>query len=171
MEQIVASLPSYQQAPGRQVHLSMDHIDRYIDYAHTPNGLDVMLQYLHSIKGTGRLICLFGAPGLRDRYKRPDMARVVEALSDIMIITEDDSATENTWQIISDIVAGVQRKEGESLAIIPDRRLAIRYLCAIAQPGDVVLLAGKGHEKVLLTNAGKIPRSDETVLKEERQKK
>lgn len=168
LEGMISSLSWYIHSPGRQTHVALGNADRYIDFAHTPNGLEVMLNYLNMIKKEGRVICLFGAPWLRDRVKRPEMWRVVDRLADIVIVTDDDASTEDRRQIIRDILPGIHRTEGEKFAILPDRRLAIRYACLIAQPGDKILLAGKWHEQVLLTNAGKVPRDEVRVLREER---
>lgn len=168
IEAMLAALATYKHASGRQAHLSLGGVERYIDFAHTPNGLEGMLGFLQSIKGDGRVICLFGAPGERDRKKRPQMGAVVHRLADIVILTDDDAAGESRRQIISDVLPGIPRTEGPTFAILPERRLAIRHLCSIVRPGDVVLLAGKGHEQVLVTNFGKIPWDERTVLEEER---
>lgn len=170
IEGMIGSLSTYQHAPGRQTHLSFGWIDRYIDFAHTPNGLEMMLSYLQTVNDWWRIICLFGAPGMRDRQKRPDMGKVVDTLADIVILTDDDAAEENRRQILADVKQWIKRAEGETFAIIPERRQAIAYLCLIAKPGDKVLLAGKGHEQVLVTNTGKIKRDEATILQEERQK-
>lgn len=170
LETMIRVLPSYVHSKGRQSHLVLWETDRYIDFAHTPNGLEVMLDYLSMIKDTWRVICLFGAPWLRDRAKRPEMWRTVHRLADIVILTDDDADAEDRWQIIRDILPGIARQEGETFAIIPDRRLAIRYACHIAKPGDKILLAGKWHEQVLVTNFWKEPRDEERILLEEREK-
>lgn len=167
LDNMIASLPTYQHSPGRQYHVALWWADRYIDFAHTPNGLETMLNYLSNIKNQWRLICLFGAPGLRDRAKRPEMGRVVHRLADVVIITDDDASSEDRRQIIRDILPGIPRQEGETFAVLPDRHLAIRYACLIARPGDKILLAGKGHEQVLLTNHGKLSRDEERVLREQ----
>lgn len=96
------------------------------------------------------------------------MGHIVDRLADIVILTDDDPDTEDRRQIIRDILPGIKRAEGERFAILPERRSAIRYACLIVQPGDKILLAGKGHEPVILTNFGKEPRDEERILKEER---
>lgn len=95
------------------------------------------------------------------------MGRVVHRLADVVIITDDDASSEDRRQIIRDILPGIPRQEGETFAVLPDRHLAIRYACLIARPGDKILLAGKGHEQVLLTNHGKLSRDEERVLREQ----
>jgi len=169
MEDMIGSLSSYVHSPWRQTHIALGEADRYIDFAHTPNGLEVMLNYLTMIKGQWRVICLFWAPWCRDRAKRPEMGRVVDRLADIVIVTDDDASTEDRRQIINDILPGIHRAEGETFAILPERRLAIRYACLIAQPWDKILLAGIGHQQVMYTNAGRVERDEEKVLREERQ--
>lgn len=168
MEVMIDALSSYTHAAWRQHHLQLWWADRYIDFAHTPHGLEVMLNYLDSIKQDGRVICLFGAPWCRDRAKRPEMGRIVNRLADIVILTDDDADSESRRQIIRDVLPGISRKEWTTFAIIPERSLAIRYACLIAQPGDKILLAGKGHEQVLVTNHGKIPRDEVRVVHEQR---
>lgn len=170
IETMIESLKSYVHAPGRQRHIELWWINRYIDYAHTPNGLEMMLSYLQSIKNEWRVICLFGAPGLRDRMKRPEMGKVVDRLSDIVILTDDDPSTEDRRQILSDILAGIPREEWPTFAILPERRHAIAHACLIAKPWDVVLFAGIGHQQCLYTNAGRIDRDEERVLREEWEK-
>lgn len=158
------ALQSFVQAPWRQEHYFLHDIHRYIDFAHTPMGLEVMLEYLQMIKGDWRVICLFGAPGMRDPSKRPFMWRVVERMADIMIVTDDDADKENRWEILWDIVRDIEKNEWDDFYIIPDRRDAIEFASSLAKPWDVVLLAWKWHEKVLVTNFWKIPRSDKELL-------
>lgn len=94
---------------GRQEHLHIDGVERYVDYAHTPRGLEVTLEFLQSIKQQGRVFCIFGAPGQRDRGKRPLMGQAVEQGSDIIILTDDDPAAEDRRQIIDDIKQGITK--------------------------------------------------------------
>lgn len=115
-----------------------------IDYAHTPDGLLKILNAAHSMNPRS-IIIVFGCGGDRDRSKRPEMARVVEKFSDFFIITDDNPRTEEPLQIVDDITSGLKNKRG-NYKIIHDRREAIGYAIDIAQPGDIVLIAGKGHE-------------------------
>lgn len=115
-----------------------------IDYAHTPDGLVKVLNAARSMKPS-RIITVFGCGGDRDRSKRPEMARIVEEFSDFFIITDDNPRTENPLQIVDDIVSGLKSNYG-NYKIIHDRREAIKYAIDIAQLGDIVLIAGKGHE-------------------------
>ncbi|MCL1909398.1 MAG: methyl-accepting chemotaxis protein, partial [Kiritimatiellaeota bacterium] len=115
----------------------------YVDYAHTPDALENVLRTLREIT-TARLIVVFGAGGDRDRAKRPLMGEVCARLSDIAIVTSDNPRSEDPDAIIDDIIAGTKNPQPW---VEPDRRTAIRRAVLLAtDPGDVVLIAGKGHE-------------------------
>ncbi|USN54272.1 MAG: hypothetical protein H6765_06955 [Candidatus Peribacteria bacterium] len=87
--------------------------------------------------------CLFGAPGMRDPFKRPEMGKVVDLLADVMVVTDDDADIEDRYQIIDQIKAGITRQIGSTYQVIPDRRAAIKYVVDHVLTGDIVLLAGK----------------------------
>lgn len=110
-EQIVPALHNFQGVAGRQDHVERAGIDWYVDFAHTPQGLENMLTYLRSLTPTGKLRCLFGAPGMRDRFKRPQMGTVVDQLADIIVLTDDDADAEDHMQIIADVHAGIKREQ------------------------------------------------------------
>jgi UDP-N-acetylmuramyl-tripeptide synthetase len=114
----------------------------FIDYAHTPDALDHLLDAANSLK-RGRIITVFGCGGDRDRKKRPIMGRVVEEKSDIVIVTSDNPRTEDPLAIIEDIKGGLKFSNHQ---VIPERREAIYRAIEIAQKNDIVLIAGKGHE-------------------------
>lgn len=113
-----------------------------IDYAHTPDALEKILKSIREIS-TGRLVALFGCGGDRDKTKRPIMGMVAAANADFCVVTSDNPRTEDAQAIIDDILPGM---EGASYVVVPNRREAIAYALKNAQKGDVVLLAGKGHE-------------------------
>ena len=116
-----------------------------VDYAHTPDGLENVLKTAREITPeNGKLICIFGCGGDRDTTKRPKMGKIAEELADTVIITSDNPRSENPQQIITDILAGF--KSTNNVIVEPDRELAIKEAYKIAQPNDVVLIAGKGHE-------------------------
>lgn len=115
-----------------------------IDYAHTPDALEKVLLALRP-NTVGRLICLFGCGGDRDRTKRPIMGAVAARLSDVCIVTSDNPRTEDPAAIIGAILAGMERWEADVI-VEPDRRLAIRAGLQMLREGDTLLLAGKGHE-------------------------
>lgn len=116
-----------------------------VDYAHTPDGLENVLRTARAIT-TGRLITVFGCGGDRDRTKRPLMGELAARLSDVAVVTSDNPRTEEPRAIIRDIMVGVQRVTGVHHLVEPDRRQAIRRAIQMATTGDVVLIAGKGHE-------------------------
>lgn len=116
-----------------------------VDYAHTPDGLENVLKAARDITPSdGKLICLFGCGGDRDATKRPRMGRIAEEYADRVIVTSDNPRSEDPQQIITDILAGF--KSVNNVVVEPDRDLAIREAAKIANPNDVVLVAGKGHE-------------------------
>ncbi len=115
-----------------------------VDYAHTPDALENILTTVRDFT-QGRVICLFGCGGDRDRTKRPMMGAAASNLADFVVVTSDNPRTENPHAIIADIRAGM-RVGGAPYVVVPDRRSAIRYALDGAKTGDVVVLAGKGHE-------------------------
>ncbi|HOE62933.1 MAG TPA: UDP-N-acetylmuramoyl-L-alanyl-D-glutamate--2,6-diaminopimelate ligase [Candidatus Sumerlaeota bacterium] len=116
-----------------------------IDYAHTPDGMEKVMNAARAMNPS-RIITVFGCGGDRDRSKRPQMAAIVEANCDYFIITEDNPRTEDPSQIMNDIVAGVKNQKSENFEIVYDRYEAIKRAIEIAKPGDLVIVAGKGHE-------------------------
>ena len=118
-----------------------------VDYAHTPDGLENVLKAAREITPEGsKLICLFGCGGDRDTTKRPKMGSIAEKFADKVIITSDNSRSENPNQIISDIVAGLKSMNPDKVFVEPDRGKAIRLSKSISTEKDVIVLAGKGHE-------------------------
>ena len=116
-----------------------------VDYAHTDDALESLIRTARELNPKGRIITLFGCGGLKDRTKRPVMGEVTGRLSDLTILSSDNPRTEDPLKIISDIVVGLQKTAGKYL-IEPDREKAIGVAMDEAQAGDIVLLAGKGHE-------------------------
>ncbi len=126
-----------------------------VDYAHTPDGLRNVLQTARDITPDAHVLVLFGCGGDRDRTKRPEMGRIAYNLSDYTVITSDNPRTEDPHMIINDILTGLPPTiEQTRCSIIPDRRTAIRHILEKAQPGDLVMLAGKGHETYQITQSG-----------------
>ena len=115
-----------------------------IDYAHKPDALEKVLKTLRPVT-RGRLIALFGCGGDRDHGKRPIMGRIAAELADLCVVTSDNPRTEDPQAIIDDILAGM-KKSTAAVQVIPDREQAIAWAIDKARPGDVILLAGKGHE-------------------------
>lgn len=137
-----------------------------VDYAHTPESLEALLSLFRPLT-KGKLFIVFGsAGGGRDKSKRPHMGEVADKYADYIIVTDDDSYTENRVQIIEQIAAGIKRKEGESFWKIRDRREAIRLALSMAKEQDSVLIAGKGCEPVHLIDGKRIPWDDRKVVRE-----
>ena len=116
-----------------------------VDYAHTPDALVNVLSTLRPLT-PGRLICVFGCGGDRDRAKRPKMARAAADGADVLLLTSDNPRTEDPQQILDDAAAGVPDARRDVLTIEADRAKAIAAAVAGARAGDTVLIAGKGHE-------------------------
>ncbi|GBF34460.1 UDP-N-acetylmuramoylalanyl-D-glutamate--2,6-diaminopimelate ligase [Desulfocucumis palustris] len=146
-ERIKASLEGVDGVAGRfeAVRKGQD-FTVIVDYAHTPDGLENILQTAREIT-RGRLITVFGCGGDRDRQKRPMMGEIAVRLSDLAIVTSDNPRTEDPLRIIEDIKEGIhQMPGGASYDVEPDRRAAIKKAIFGAKSGDVVVIAGKGHE-------------------------
>jgi len=138
-----AGLEAIDGVPGRFEEVSEGQpFMVLVDYSHTPDSLENALRAAGTL-GDGRLICVFGCGGDRDREKRPLMGRVASQLADLAIVTSDNPRSEEPVEIIAEIVAGAV---GE-IVVEPDRRAAIELAVDAAEPGDVVLVAGKGHEQ------------------------
>ncbi len=136
----------------------------FVDYAHTEDSLENVLQTLKKIEWNHRIITIFGATGDRDKTKRPKMGRVVDRLSDVIILTDDDTYTEDSLSIIRDVSMGIHRKEWDKFWIIPSREDAIRTAMIMLREWDIVLLAGKWAESVQVTQKGSIPWNDKKVV-------
>jgi UDP-N-acetylmuramoyl-L-alanyl-D-glutamate--2,6-diaminopimelate ligase len=140
------SLKDFSGVPGRfqSVNLGQDFLVA-VDYAHTPDALERILRQASDL-AANRVIAVFGAGGDRDSSKRPIMGHIAENIADIVIITSDNPRTEAPDSIISDITAGLSSKSRCRIIVEPDRRAAIRSAISMAETGDVVIIAGKGHE-------------------------
>ncbi|HVX12648.1 MAG TPA: UDP-N-acetylmuramoyl-L-alanyl-D-glutamate--2,6-diaminopimelate ligase [Pirellulales bacterium] len=141
---IVAGLEAIPRVPGRLERIECGQpFSVFVDYAHTPDALSASLTTLRAVT-RGRLICVFGAGGDRDKSKRGPMGRAVEEVADVAVVTSDNPRGERPAAIIEQIVAGCA--EPSAVRTIVDRHEAIVWALEQAQPGDCVLLAGKGHE-------------------------
>lgn len=146
-EESLVAISRLESAPGRLETLRGPRdINVIIDYAHTPDALENVLNTLRDVAPERKLICLFGCGGDRDRTKRPEMAAVAEKLADSIFVTSDNSRTERTEDIIEEIRKGFSPLGAAKAISIPDRREAIKTAILTAPQGATVLLAGKGHE-------------------------
>ncbi|MEE8450335.1 MAG: UDP-N-acetylmuramoyl-L-alanyl-D-glutamate--2,6-diaminopimelate ligase [Thermoguttaceae bacterium] len=161
---IVRGLEAVEHVPGRLERIECGQpFSVFVDYAHTPDALTGCLQALRDVV-SGRLICVFGCGGDRDRQKRPLMGRAVEQGADVAVVTTDNPRTEEPMEIIADVLEGF-----EDLAraeVVEDRSEAIRWALATAKPGDCVLIAGKGHEDYQVIGEEQIPMSDGEVARD-----
>jgi len=138
-----------------------------VDYAHTPDALERVLETAAAIK-TRRLITVFGCGGDRDRGKRPLMGQAAQKWSDEVILTSDNPRTEDPGQIIEDTLAGMDKAK---VRVIPEREIAIEKACEIAFPGDCLVVAGKGHETYQILGENTIHFDDREVLRNKLEKK
>lgn len=142
---------------------SLRDISVIIDYAHTERAMENLLLTVCSFKQPSqRIITLFGCGGDRDKEKRAPMGRVASKYSDVVIVTEDNSRSEDTDKIIADILAGIDKTK--SYKIIRDRKQAIEYAIKQAITGDIILLVGKGHEQYEIKNGRKMPFSEKQIV-------
>ncbi|MEY3805163.1 MAG: hypothetical protein RL667_1285 [Pseudomonadota bacterium] len=143
IEQALPALAQLQSVPGRMQQCGGGKLPLVVvDYAHTPDALEKVLMTLRE-QAPGQLICLFGCGGERDAGKRPLMGSVVAALADQIIVTSDNPRSESPEAIIAEVLHGMNDAVYQ---VQPDRAQAIKLAILSAQPGDIVLLAGKGHE-------------------------
>lgn len=138
----------------------------FVDYAHTPDGLENIIEAAREFTG-GKIITLFGCGGDRDRTKRPIMGEIAARLSDYAVLTSDNPRTEDPLMILSEVETGVRQAADRSkYSVIPDRREAINYAIRMAEPGDVVLIAGKGHETYQIVQDKVLHFNDREVASE-----
>jgi len=161
LPQLLEGLASFRGVPGRMERVVVgDGTDApavLVDYAHTPDGLANALAACRPFT-RGRLICVFGCGGDRDRSKRPQMGAIAAQLADQVVVTSDNPRTEDPAEILADVVAGIP--EGMALQVEGDRATAIAVAIAGATAGDLVLIAGKGHEDYQILGTTKIHFDD-----------
>jgi UDP-N-acetylmuramoylalanyl-D-glutamate--2,6-diaminopimelate ligase (EC 6.3.2.13) len=147
-EEILVALSTLHSVSGRLEPIqSPEGFTAIVDYAHTPDALENVLNAIHEVlDGKGRVITVCGAGGNRDKGKRPLMAQEAVRQSDQVIITSDNPRFEEPQDIINDMLAGLNEQQRKKVISIADRREAIKTACTLARKGDVILIAGKGHE-------------------------
>jgi UDP-N-acetylmuramoyl-L-alanyl-D-glutamate--2,6-diaminopimelate ligase len=168
LSRIKASLESIPGVPGRieSVHAGQDFAV-IVDYAHTPDGLENVLLAIRQF-AEKRVLCVFGCGGDRDRKKRPIMGAIAAAYSDYVLVTSDNPRTEDRFMILKDIEVGLREAmiSSNTYELIADRKAAIEKAVEMASPGDVVLIAGKGHENYQEIEGVKHPFDDRSVARD-----
>ena len=162
VETVAERLTDAPQVPGRMERIAERPCTVLRDYAHTPDALERALETLRPLT-PGRLIVVFGAGGDRDRGKRAPMGEIAARLADIAIATSDNPRTEDPERILDDVEVGMRGREHYRDS---DRRRAIARALALAQPGDTILLAGKGHETYQVIGTAKQPFDEARVVRE-----
>ena len=165
--EVLTILSNLESVEGRFDYIkSPQGIIGIVDYAHTPDALQNVLETINQLRtGNEMLITVVGCGGDRDKAKRPVMARIAARLSDRVILTSDNPRSEVPEQIISEMLAGVEKEFARNVLNITDRNDAIRTACAMSRDKDVILVAGKGHEKYQDINGVKHPFDDKEILK------
>ena len=167
-EDVLVVLSTLKSVSGRlePIH-SPEGYTAIVDYAHTPDALENVLKAIHEVlNGKGRVITVCGAGGNRDKGKRPLMAQEAVKQSDKVIITSDNPRFEEPQDIINDMLAGLDKQQMKKVVSIVDRKEAIRTACMMAEKGDVILIAGKGHEDYQEIKGVKHHFDDKEVVKE-----
>ena len=164
LQQIVSAAPQLRQVPGRFEVVPGSQEAGFtvaVDYAHTPDALTNLVELARGLvkERGGRVITLFGCGGDRDRTKRPKMGRAAGEGSDVVIVTSDNPRSEEPMAIIDEVLPGVRETDAK-LVVEPDRRAAIQLAVHEASRGDIVLIAGKGHEKTQVFAEGAVPFDD-----------
>jgi UDP-N-acetylmuramoyl-L-alanyl-D-glutamate--2,6-diaminopimelate ligase len=166
LDLIVEKLPYFTGVPGRMERVNIGEkqdITVIVDYAHTPDSLENLLKASRPfIKG--KMICVFGCGGDRDRTKRPLMGKIAADLADVVVVTSDNPRTEKPGKILDDIVAGIP--DSVKPIVQGDRALAIEMAITSAAPGDGVLIAGKGHEDYQILGTEKVHFDDREQARE-----
>lgn len=164
-QQALTTVSMLNSAEGRfDLCRSVDGKIGIVDYAHTPDALLNVISTINDIKKSQQLITVFGCGGDRDKAKRAKMGLIASKLSEKVIITNDNPRSENPDDIIKDILSGVEQNNLKKVLTITDRKSAIKTACSLAQEMDIVLIAGKGHEKYQEINGDRLPFDDKEEL-------
>ncbi len=166
--EILKALSLVRSVEGRfETILSGTGVSAVVDYAHTPDALKNVIVTINEIlEGSGKLICVVGAGGDRDKAKRPEMAEIAVSGSSKLILTSDNPRTEDPEAILDDMMQGVNLVQKKHVLRISNRKEAIRTACMMAVPGDVILVAGKGHEKYQEINGIRHHFDDKEIIVE-----
>lgn len=165
--EVLTALSSLKPVEGRFEYTRVNDISGIVDYAHTPDALENVLKTIKEIRtGNEQVITVVGCGGDRDKTKRPLMAAIATQSSDRVILTSDNPRTEDPATIIEEMRAGVDPTAKRKVNAITDRKEAIRMACAMANPGDIILVAGKGHENYQEINGVRNHFDDMEILQE-----
>lgn len=166
-EDVLRAVSQVDPVPGRfETYRSGKGVAGIVDYAHTPDALQNVLETIREVHVSGgRIITVVGAGGNRDRGKRPAMARIAAELSDKLILTSDNPRNEDPERILDDMMEGVPAGSMDRTMRIVNREEAIRTACIIAEKNDVILLAGKGHENYQEIKGERLEFNDMQVMK------
>lgn len=163
IQDAISCLAQSPQVPGRmELVTSVNNVQCFVDYAHTPDAVENVCRTMKELCRSGRVITIFGCGGDRDRTKRPLMGEAAARYSDICLVTSDNPRTEDPEAIIDEIMPGIPVQKQHR---ITDREEAIRAALSMARPGDVVLIAGKGHENYQIFATETITFSDSAVVR------
>lgn len=164
---VKAAIENFKGVPGRleKIDIPYDDCSIYIDYAHTPDALENLLLAVNKIKKDNqRIVLLFGCGGNRDKSKRPIMGEIATRLADFVVITSDNCRNESKSSIISQIIEGIGDRK--NYIIFEDRKKAIENTVANIQKNDIIILAGKGHEKYEINNFGRVPFDERKIVED-----
>ena len=166
-DEVLVQLSKVQGAQGRFDKISIAGITAIVDYAHTPDALENVLKTIQGVRSGGeQVITVVGCGGNRDKTKRPIMAKIATQLSDKVILTSDNPRNEEPMAILREMEAGVNPVDFKKTMIIEDRREAIKTAGIMANKGDIILIAGKGHETYQEIKGVKYPFDDREIVKE-----
>lgn len=167
-EQVLTLLSGLDAAEGRFESIKdNNNIVAIIDYAHTPDALKNVLSTIGQIQqGNGNIITVVGAGGDRDKTKRPEMGKIASAMSQKVIFTSDNPRSEDPEVIVQEMMSGLDITEKKNALVIINRHEAIKVAYSLAQPGDIILIAGKGHEKYQDVKGVKHPFDDKQIINE-----
>jgi UDP-N-acetylmuramoyl-L-alanyl-D-glutamate--2,6-diaminopimelate ligase len=163
---VLTALSNLESVEGRfQYVVSAKRVTGIVDYAHTPDALMNVLNTIKDLRtGNETVITVVGCGGDRDKAKRPVMGKIASDMSDKVIFTSDNPRSENPDVIIDEMRKGVSPVNFKKTIAVPDRKEALRLACSMAEPGDIILVAGKGHEKYQEVSGIKTPFDDKQVL-------
>jgi UDP-N-acetylmuramoyl-L-alanyl-D-glutamate--2,6-diaminopimelate ligase len=169
-EDVLTLMSTLTSVDGRFESIRSDNnVTAVVDYAHTPDALENVLKAIRDILSSGQsgqIITVVGCGGDRDKTKRPEMAKIAVTGSSRVILTSDNPRSEEPEAIITDMLAGLDVAERRTTLVITDRREAIRTACMMAAPGDVILVAGKGHEDYQIVKGVKSHFDDREIVRE-----